>query len=537
MAPERYDIAILGSGFSGSLMAMVARRLGFSALLLERGRHPRFAIGESTSPLANLLLEEIAREYDLPRLLPLTGYGKWKLVYPGLTVGLKRGFTFIHHSEGVPFFPDPARGNQLLVAASPSDTIADTHWYRAELDAFLAAEAEALGVTHLQETAITGWARHGEEIAGQGSHCGAPFSFRARLVIDASGGPGALHGLAPFDEQSNTRLRSFPCTSTVFAHFTPVDQFANQDPRAFDGAPYPVDDAAMHHLFDGGWVWVLRFENGVTSAGAVLTPKLAARVRPAEGGPAWTRLLELFPSLQQQFHAAEPVTPFYTRRRLAFRIPATAIAGPGFAALPSAAAFVDPLFSTGFPLTLLGIQRLGRALAEHWDRPSLQGALREYSRVTRREAAWTAELVAACYRSFACPPRFAETAMVYFAAASFSEMARRVGNRELASEFLLASSRDFRQRARSLFRGNPDGNGSGPTTGALLEPFNVAGLCVPAKHNWYGVDLEDVVKNRSKLGASAKQIERWREQTVAEEQELSKQLVRQGVELGKGEQE
>jgi FADH2 O2-dependent halogenase len=49
------DLAVVGSGFSGSLLAMIARRLGLSVALLERGRHPRFAIGESSTPLANLL--------------------------------------------------------------------------------------------------------------------------------------------------------------------------------------------------------------------------------------------------------------------------------------------------------------------------------------------------------------------------------------------------------------------------------------------------------------------------------------------------
>jgi transcriptional regulator GlxA family with amidase domain len=47
-----FDIVIVGSGFAGSLMAMIARRLGHSVVLVERGRHPRFAIGESSTPLA-----------------------------------------------------------------------------------------------------------------------------------------------------------------------------------------------------------------------------------------------------------------------------------------------------------------------------------------------------------------------------------------------------------------------------------------------------------------------------------------------------
>jgi len=69
------DLAIVGSGFGGSILAMVARRLGLRVALLERGRHPRFAIGESSSPLAGILIEQLADRYDLPRLKPLAAFG------------------------------------------------------------------------------------------------------------------------------------------------------------------------------------------------------------------------------------------------------------------------------------------------------------------------------------------------------------------------------------------------------------------------------------------------------------------------------
>ncbi|HLK56046.1 MAG TPA: hypothetical protein VKU00_05765, partial [Chthonomonadaceae bacterium] len=91
-----YDILILGSGFGGSLLSMVAHRVGRSVLLLEKSRHPRFAIGESTSPLTNLIIEQLAVRYDLPRLLPLTTYGAWQRAYPGIACGLKRGFTYYY---------------------------------------------------------------------------------------------------------------------------------------------------------------------------------------------------------------------------------------------------------------------------------------------------------------------------------------------------------------------------------------------------------------------------------------------------------
>ena len=67
----RHQDAIGATIMAVSLLGMIGRRLGMSVLLLERGTHPRFAIGESTSPLANLLLEEIARmHHEVCDLLP-----------------------------------------------------------------------------------------------------------------------------------------------------------------------------------------------------------------------------------------------------------------------------------------------------------------------------------------------------------------------------------------------------------------------------------------------------------------------------------
>ena len=57
------EIAVVGSGFAGSLLARVLAVLGYDVVLLERGTHPRFAIGESSTPLANLSLERIGIRY------------------------------------------------------------------------------------------------------------------------------------------------------------------------------------------------------------------------------------------------------------------------------------------------------------------------------------------------------------------------------------------------------------------------------------------------------------------------------------------
>src|SRR4029079_5054666 len=139
------DVAIVGSGFSGALTAFALLSRGHRVALIERGRHPRFAIGESSTPLANLLLEELSVRYDLPQLRPFCKWGPWQQSRPAVACGLKRGFTFFFHQAGHEFSATEHRDRQLLDAASPHDAIADTHWYRPAFDHALVDEAQGAG--------------------------------------------------------------------------------------------------------------------------------------------------------------------------------------------------------------------------------------------------------------------------------------------------------------------------------------------------------------------------------------------------------
>jgi FADH2 O2-dependent halogenase len=498
------DIAIVGSGFSGSLLAMIARRLGRSVVLLERGRHPRFAIGESSTPLASLLLEEIARQYDLPRLLALGKYGTWRRAYPDVGCGLKRGFSFFRHEAGVPFAADPAHGDQLLVAASPHDEVGDVHWYRPDFDHFLVREAVAMGVTYLDGVDVTSF----EPDAGGARLEGRGLDVRARLVVDATGPRGFLHRALGLGERE---LPGLPPTQTLFNHFTGVQRFAEVVPRAFDGVPpYAPDDAAVHHVFDGGWIWVLRFDNGITSAGIAATEPLARELRLGEGAPAWARAMARFPSVGAQFADASATRDFTWWPRLSFY--SDTIAGDGWVALPSAAGIVDPLLSTGFPLTLLGVQRVAAAIAEAWGSPLLGERLRSYAVRTAEELETTSRLVGALYDAFGDWERFAALSFLYFAAAGFAESARRLGNVALAGDaFLLGAHEPFATdldhclRLAAELRERPSPSLRRALLDAVagaIRPVNVAGLGDPARANWYPAAAADMLAAAAKLGAS-----------------------------------
>jgi FADH2 O2-dependent halogenase len=504
----RYDIAVVGSGFAGSLLAMIARRLGHSVALIEKGVHPRVVIGESSTPLANLLFEELTIRYDLPALRPLAKWGSWQRAYPNVACGLKRGFTFHRHTLGVPAAPDPERKDQLLVAASPHDEIADTHWYRADFDHFLVQEAEKLGVDFFDRVSLDRFDEDEDGVELGGTRNGSAVEFRAKFVADATGPRGFLHRVLGLKELG---LPGYPSTQSLYSHFSGVGRLGEaQFKRADELPPYAIDDAAVHHVFDGGWIWVLKFNNGITSAGVAATDELASRFRLADGAHAWQRLLTLVPALELQFAGAKAERPFVHMPRLTFR--SSAIAGRRWVLLPSAAGFVDPLLSTGFPLALLGVSRIADAIDRSWGTAGFDGRLRAYAKQADEELLAAARLIAALYSNMNNFDVFIALALLYFAAASFSEAARRLGKPQLASSFLLCNDPAFapaclqlcERASRSLDRHESDELIRDILR--TIEPFNVAGLGRDERRNWYPVIAGDLVDSAGKLGASREEI-------------------------------
>jgi FADH2 O2-dependent halogenase len=131
-----------------------------------------------------------------------------------------------------------------------------------------------------------------------------------------------------------------------------------------------------------------------------------------------------------------------------------------------------------------------------------------YETVTIAEADHTARFIAGCYAAFPRFEMFTSYSMFYFAAASFSEMARRL-NPDAARGFLAAADPDF---SAALARLSPAvWSPSEPVrfardVAAACEPLNVAGLCDESKRNSYGVDLEDTVRGAAKLGLAPDRV-------------------------------
>jgi len=216
------DVAIVGSGFGGSLTALALLKRGRRVALIERGRHPRFAIGESSTPLSNLKLEQLADTYDLPSVRAFSQWGSWQRTRPEVAAGLKRGFTFYFHEPGDAFADPDDRDRQLLVAASPNDEVADTHWYRPEFDQALAKEAESAGAIYLDSTTIDRIRHEGSRSVLEGARERRSLRITAAFVIDASGPRGFLsHAL----QLGEAKHRWLPGTQAIYSHFEGVERW------------------------------------------------------------------------------------------------------------------------------------------------------------------------------------------------------------------------------------------------------------------------------------------------------------------------
>ncbi|MDB4869931.1 MAG: tryptophan halogenase [Gemmatimonadales bacterium] len=514
------EVAIVGSGFAGSLLARVLAVLGYDVVLLERGTHPRFAIGESSTPLANLSLERIGARYGLADCYQLATHGRWLSHFPELRHGLKRGFTYYRHHPDQAFANRGLESERLLVAASPHDSLSDTHWLRADVDHHFVREAIAAGVDYRDRAELTSAEFGTESVVLAGDREGAPFELRAGFVIDASGPGGFL-----------ARQRSIPSgldrtetsSAIVFSHFDGVRLMDDVVPGMPEG-PYPDDWAAVHHLIDEGWMYSLRFDDGVTSAGFLLTPRGVASLNAqgeVDAAALWRTLLARYPTLEQAFGEARPLMPIAFRSRIQHRL--TRAAGERWALMPHAFAFVDPLFSTGIAWSLRAIERLALAFESVANERRVPAAdvLARYDAALGAEGDQIDFMVAGAYEAMAHFDLFAAHAMLYFATVSFAEVSQRLKPTDNAawSGFLGVGDPVLDPLPREAFErltritqrrgavGSPQERREfSEWLAQQVAPRNIAGLADAGRHNLYPVDFDALIEGHALLGMTRDQV-------------------------------
>jgi tetracycline 7-halogenase / FADH2 O2-dependent halogenase len=350
---KKFDVAIIGSGMGGSTLAAILARQGLSVLVFEAGVHPKFAVGESTILETSEMMRALAKFYDVPELAYFSSENF--LDYAGTTHGIKRHFGFVHHTPGQP--PSPDQTLQAIIPKQPYGH--ELHLYRQDTDYFLTSVAISYGAMVLQGMPVSevNIKDDGVEITTSKGQ-----TYHAEYLVDASGFRSLIaeqFNLRDFDLQTHTR--------GMFTHMIDVPCFNNVSfTREENGVPFRWSEGTLHHIFKGGWLWVIPFNNHaeatnpLVSVGLLLDPRVYPVRKDVSPEQEFFEFVEKFSGVKKQFQNARAVRGWVRADRLQYS--SKHVVGDRFSLLGHAAGFIDPLYSKGLYVTHMTVMLLADLL-------------------------------------------------------------------------------------------------------------------------------------------------------------------------------
>ncbi len=354
-SPKPYDVAIIGSGISGSTLGALLARQGLRVVIFEGGSHPKFAVGESMILETSETLRALAELFEVPELAYFSSENYFDHI--GTSHGVKRHFSYQLHEAGHEH--DPAHVLQAVIPKQPHGH--ELHLFRQDSDYFLTAVAVQYGATVLQNTLVADIELRADGVTvvtKQGER------YDAAYVVDAGGFRSLLA------DKFGWRMRELQTHSrTIFTHMVDVPCFNSvATPRDEYGIPFSLSEGTLHHVFEGGWLWVIPFNNHVrstnpmVSVGLQLDPRLYPIDESLTPEEEFWRFIERFPSIHAQLRDAKAVRGWTRTGRLQYG--STQVVGERFCLLGHAAGFIDPLYSKGLYTTLMSVAVLGHLLLE-----------------------------------------------------------------------------------------------------------------------------------------------------------------------------
>jgi flavin-dependent dehydrogenase len=341
---QECDVLVVGGGPAGSTIAALLAQKGRRVVLLEKEQFPRFHIGESLLPLNLPLFDRLGIAKDIERI------GVYK---PGAEV--------ISDEHGVATTFRFANNPHLSVDHS-------YHVKRADFDKLLLDNSRRFGATVLESTRVTE-----VEFSGEGrtkvtaiGFDGTPCVWLPRYLVDASGRDTLLAsrlGLKRIDKHNTT--------AAVFGHFRNV-------PRRKGDA----EGMITMHLLEHGWVWMIPLPDGVTSVGLV-GKKAFFKTRRGDLDSFFARAMAASPSVMERMANAEPIGMLVTTANYSYE--SRRCTGHGYILIGDAAAFIDPLFSSGVMMAMSSAA-FGAEAVDAWldERMVGEQLVRDYERRVRR---------------------------------------------------------------------------------------------------------------------------------------------------------
>jgi FAD-dependent halogenase len=313
---EMFDVAVVGGGPAGSTTASLLAKKGYSVLLVEKEKFPRYHIGESTVPGIMSVFEELGITEAIERHAFV----------------VKKGITLLWGRDREPWNVHFAEAGEFT---GPYDHA--FQFVRSEFDTLLLNHTRRCGAVVLEETRVTDFLFEQDRCCGLKYITGSssqPQTVSARFIVDASGQNALLarkKELLEWDED----LKNV----AIWAYY--------QGGKTFEG------DAAGNILVENlpdAWLWVIPLHDGTQSVGLV-TPARNARGRRALEEQL-EHMIVVSRESKKLLASARRVSDYHVARDWSYK--SKSFYGSGFLLTGDAAGFVDPLFSTGVFLALRG---------------------------------------------------------------------------------------------------------------------------------------------------------------------------------------
>ena len=355
------DVAIIGGGPGGSTAAALLASMGRRVVLFEKEVFPRFHIGESLLPFNVVLFQRLGVVDKLEgRFLQ-----KWGAQIMSSAGEVQRYIRF----------------EESLVKGPPFAY----HVLRSEFDHMLLRNAREKGAQIHEGHAVieaTHSHRHGAQVTARGTD-GEMVKCRAKFLLDASGRDAFV--------ASRRKLRSMTPhlrKAAVFAHFENV-------PRA---TGRQAGDIILIVLREG-WFWIIPLPDERTSVGLVAEgSRLKELGLPPE--QLLDRAIRACPAAWERLKDARRVSQVWGASDYSYEC--REVAGDGYLLLGDAAAFIDPIFSTGVWLAMssgeMAADTLHRALGDGRRKADLSPAVfASYERKVHHHVAAYTRIVSRFY--------------------------------------------------------------------------------------------------------------------------------------------
>jgi flavin-dependent dehydrogenase len=337
-----YDVVVIGGGPGGATAATLVADAGHKVLLVERGRFPRFHIGESLMPESYWTFKRLGM---LPKMKASRFVKKYSVQ-----------FTNASGKDSAPFYFDEM---------NPHECSQTWQVVRSEFDQMMLQNAAEHGVEVWQDANVQDVIFEPAENDALPRASGVIVTRKgepsvrvnARVVVDATG-TSALLAKKFGIREPDPKLRK----ASLFAHY----KGAKRDLGKNEGATL-VLSTADHD----GWFWYIPLPDDVVSVGVVgdLDRLITRRNSPEQ---TLEEEVNNCRGLDGRMTDAVRVSPVHVLSDFSWR--ANRCAGDGWVLVGDAFGFLDPIYSSGVFLALKSGEMAADAIIEAFAKQDFSGA-------------------------------------------------------------------------------------------------------------------------------------------------------------------